>query len=196
MIESGMWTAFRARPFNRVPEVGSRPDALFMTCTDSEPLSPNIGTILKGKEEAFQRGAAALTAFAKKETFLCIPKGSAFPSVTGASTHQFSGKHPSGLAGTHINKLYSVSVLFGPFISEYRSGKLLATGKLDVERVISWLGHLLSDPFIDNPHRSGCKPTHGENILRRLSVDQRLCLSGRTAMGGRVPASWVVYIVR
>ena len=37
--QSGLWTAFRTRPFSRVPLSDSSPNAIFVTATDTRPLS-------------------------------------------------------------------------------------------------------------------------------------------------------------
>ena len=39
LIHSGLWNAFRTRPFNRTPGINEIPDALFINCCDSNPLS-------------------------------------------------------------------------------------------------------------------------------------------------------------
>ena len=39
LIDSGLWNAFRTRPFNRTPGINEIPDAVFINCCDSNPLS-------------------------------------------------------------------------------------------------------------------------------------------------------------
>ena len=39
LINSGLWNAFRTRPFNRTPKVDSLPDAVFVNACDTNPLS-------------------------------------------------------------------------------------------------------------------------------------------------------------
>ena len=38
LIESGLWNAFRSRPFNRTPGIEAKPDALFINACDTNPL--------------------------------------------------------------------------------------------------------------------------------------------------------------
>ena len=38
LIDSGLWNAFRTRPFNRTPKVDSVPDAVFVNACDTNPL--------------------------------------------------------------------------------------------------------------------------------------------------------------
>ncbi|MEC7985924.1 MAG: Na(+)-translocating NADH-quinone reductase subunit A [Myxococcota bacterium] len=152
LLESGMWTSIRTRPYSRNPEPGTRPDALFLTCVDSEPLSPDTNIVIQGKEEDFKRGAEALAAFAAKHTFLCVGSASKIPDIKGDNVQKsiFSGKHPYGLAGTHISKLYPVSRKRSAWTIHLQDiisiGRLLRTGQLDVERIISLAGPPVSNP--------------------------------------------------
>ena len=60
LVESGLWTALRSRPFSRVADPASRPRSIFVTAMDSEPLAPDVLTVLRGREADFARGLAAL----------------------------------------------------------------------------------------------------------------------------------------
>ena len=50
LIESGLWTAFRTRPFNRVPRVDARPNSIFVTAMSTEPHAPAAEQVLAGHE--------------------------------------------------------------------------------------------------------------------------------------------------
>ena len=39
LIESGLWTALRTRPFSKVPAVDAEPAAIFITAIDTQPLA-------------------------------------------------------------------------------------------------------------------------------------------------------------
>ena len=39
LISSGLWNAFRTRPFNRTPAINDKPNAIFINCCDTNPLS-------------------------------------------------------------------------------------------------------------------------------------------------------------
>ena len=49
--ESGLWTAFRTRPFGRVPHADSEPDCIFITAMDSNPLAPDPDVVLDGTDD-------------------------------------------------------------------------------------------------------------------------------------------------
>lgn len=149
LVESGLWTSIRTRPYSRNPDVGSRPGALFLTCTDSEPLSGDSNVILEGQEENFIAGAKALASLSPK-TYLCIGKGSKVPDVPGTEKHVFYGKHPHGLVGTHIANLYPVTrkrIAWHIHLQDIIAvGHLLKTGTLNVDRIISIAGPTVQDP--------------------------------------------------
>ena len=44
LYKSGLWSAFRTRPYNKVPQSGTQPDALFVTAIDTQPLSAEPGS--------------------------------------------------------------------------------------------------------------------------------------------------------
>jgi Na+-transporting NADH:ubiquinone oxidoreductase subunit A len=190
LVESGLWTAIRTRPFSRIPELGSRPDAIFFTCTDTEPLSPPAEIALTGREEDFSIGAKALAKFASKTAYLCTSPGSKVPDVPGTERHEFSGKHPAGLVGTHIANLYPVTrkrVVWHIQLQDIIAvGHLLRTGELDFSRVISIAGPPVSKPRLINTRLgastdilcSGEVPAEDE-----FRVISGSCISGRTAMG-------------
>jgi Na+-transporting NADH:ubiquinone oxidoreductase subunit A len=39
LLASGLWTAFRTRPYGKVPDPDSRPHSIFVTAMDSNPLA-------------------------------------------------------------------------------------------------------------------------------------------------------------
>jgi Na+-transporting NADH:ubiquinone oxidoreductase subunit A len=41
MLESGLWTSLRTRPFGHIPDPAGEPQALLVTAIDSEPLAPD-----------------------------------------------------------------------------------------------------------------------------------------------------------
>ena len=51
LIESGLWTAFRTRPFSKAPVPGTRPRAIFITAMDTNPLAASVDAVLAGREE-------------------------------------------------------------------------------------------------------------------------------------------------
>lgn len=152
LIESGLWTAFRTRPFSKVPSVDSEPGSLFVTAIDTNPLAADVDTIVEGNEAAFEKGLAALAKLREGNIFLCTKPGSkvGVGPYAGISHEEFSGPHPAGAPGTHIHILKPAHRGRVAWHIGYQDviaiGTLITTGELDVTRVISLAGPQVSKP--------------------------------------------------
>ena len=71
LIESGLWTALRARPFCKVANPADKPHSLFVTATDSNPLAPSVATVLVSQEGLFQKGLDVLSKLTEGPVFVC-----------------------------------------------------------------------------------------------------------------------------
>ena len=60
LYESGMWTALRARPHDRVPSSDEECASIFVTSIDTRPLAPDPVVVLAGREDDFVAGLGAL----------------------------------------------------------------------------------------------------------------------------------------
>jgi Na+-transporting NADH:ubiquinone oxidoreductase subunit A len=175
LIESGLWTALRACPLSQVPAVDSKCDALFVTAIDTNPLAADVNVALEGKLEDFQEGLKALALLTEGPMFVCQGKGSDFTDqvagIANAQLETFEGEHPAGLVGTHIHTLYPVSRTRTAWHIGYQDvvavGRLLKTGQLDVERVISLCGPAALKPAV---------------LRTRLGADVTALVEGRLAL--------------
>ncbi|AVV33428.1 Na(+)-translocating NADH-quinone reductase subunit A [Cobetia amphilecti] len=152
LVESGLWTALRTRPFSRVPALDAKPAAIFVTAIDTHPLSADPAVVLKGQEAAFRQGLVALTRLTEGKVFLCQAPGADIPGgdVSGVVSESFKGPHPAGLPGTHIHHLAPVSLQRQVWHVGYQDvvaiGTLLAEGRLDTTRVIAVGGPRATKP--------------------------------------------------
>ncbi|MEM8957367.1 MAG: Na(+)-translocating NADH-quinone reductase subunit A [Pseudomonadota bacterium] len=151
LLRSGLWTAFRTRPYSQVPPAGGRPAAIFVTALDTEPLAPDARIALSGREEDLALGLTALGALTEGTVYLCQDSGAPLVAeVPGIEVHGFAGPHPAGLAGTHLHFLEpptadkTVWTVGAQDVVEM--GVLLRTGVLDPTRVMA-----LSGPRAANP---------------------------------------------
>jgi Na+-transporting NADH:ubiquinone oxidoreductase subunit A len=60
LVESGMWTAFRARPFSGVPAPSSAPHSIFVTAIDTHPHAPAVDVVLAERSADFHAGLDAI----------------------------------------------------------------------------------------------------------------------------------------
>ena len=54
LIESGLWTALRGRPYARVAQPEGQPHSVFVTVTDSNPLAPSVAVAMTDQGHRFQ----------------------------------------------------------------------------------------------------------------------------------------------
>ena len=60
LLESGLWTAFRTRPYSRVPPADAVPAAIFVTAMDTRPHAPAPERVLASRGPDFEAGVAAI----------------------------------------------------------------------------------------------------------------------------------------
>ncbi|NHB92534.1 Na(+)-translocating NADH-quinone reductase subunit A [Photorhabdus cinerea] len=152
LIDSGLWTALRTRPYSRSPVPGSSPKAIFVTAMDTQPLAANPQVIIATEEEAFIDGLNVLTKLTEGKVHVCHGVGS-LPNVGNNAQitySQFSGSHPAGLVGTHIHFIEPASATKTVWHLGYQDviaiGKLFTTGTLYTDRVIA-----LAGPQVERP---------------------------------------------
>jgi len=153
LLESGAWVGIRSRPFGHIPDPGSRPAAIFVTATDTNPLAANPVAVLAPEMALFQRGAEALLRLTDGPVFVCQAPGP--PLVVARDRLRiatFDGPHPSGLAGTHIHHLLPVSGQRSVWQIGYQEvaaiGHLLTTGRIMASRTLSVVGPGLTKPAL------------------------------------------------
>lgn len=144
LIDSGMWTALRTRPFSRVPKPGSTPNSIFVTAIDTNPLAADPAVIINEQPEAFSQGLTILSKLSATTVYLCKAPGANIPTADGVTVEEFEGPHPAGNAGTHIHFLDPVSQQKTVWTIGYQDviaiGKLFTEGKLFTDRVVAISG--------------------------------------------------------
>ena len=203
LIESGMWTALRGRPFGRVADPRAKPHSIFVAAIDTSPCAPSVDTVLAGAGPAFERGLFAVAKLTDGPVFVCTAPASSLPlpPLDQIRHEEFAGPHPAGTVGVHIHTLDPVDRNKMVWHLGYQDlvtiGKLFETGTLQVERVIALAGpavkrprlirtrvgastdELVQDELHDLRGLPGLQGRHdGEHRVISGSV-----LSGRTATG-------------
>jgi Na+-transporting NADH:ubiquinone oxidoreductase subunit A len=155
LVNSGLWTALRTRPFSKVPDPQSSPSSVFINLMDSNPLALDPEVVAREHAGDLVRGVNVLSHLTEGKVFLCHREGS-FAGLENESfaakvqIESFDGPHPAGLTGTHIHNLDPVSlnkwVWSIGFQDVIAVGKLFATGQLWTERVIALAGYQVNKP--------------------------------------------------
>lgn len=196
LLESGLWTALRTRPYSKTPMPGTVPAAIFVTAIDTNPLSADPQPIILAERKAFDAGLTVLTRLTPGKVHVCQASGGKLGGHPQGQVafNEFAGPHPAGLVGTHIHFLEPVSLTKQVWHLNYQDviaiGKLFTTGELCAERIIAIGGPQATQPRLvrtllgaDLTALLAGETKEGENRIISGSV-----LSGRHATG---PMAWL-----
>ncbi len=188
LIESGLWTAMRTRPFSKAPAVDSTAAGIFVTAIDTQPLAANPEVVIGEHRDDFANGLKVLARLTEGKVYLCKAPGADIPAAN-AQVEEFAGGHPAGLPGTHIHFLLSASANRTVWHVGYQDviaiGQLFTTGELNSERVVAVVGPKALKPRLIRTQvgASTAELTAGEIADGDVRVVSGSVLSGRTAVG-------------
>ncbi|QIZ76077.1 Na(+)-translocating NADH-quinone reductase subunit A [Ferrimonas lipolytica] len=186
LLDSGLWTAMRTRPFSKVPAPNAVPAAIFVTAIDTNPLAADPRQIIAEHPQAFEAGLVLLTKLTDGKLFLCQDDNGHLPGQDLPNVHnqRFGGVHPAGLVGTHIHHLMPVSLERTVWHIGYQDviayGKLFQTGELYTDRIVSLAGPSIINPrLIRTPIGAELSP----NLSSEISGDLYRIVSGSVLSG-------------
>jgi Na+-transporting NADH:ubiquinone oxidoreductase subunit A len=198
LIDSGLWTSFRTRPFSKVANPDQIPHSIFIPAMDSNPLAPSVEKIIETNKQEFLNGLKIISKITEGKLFVCKNPGANIPTadIPQLVVEEFKGPHPSGLVGTHIHFLDPVgrkkTVWYINPQDVIAVGFLFSTGKLYLERILS-----LAGPGIKNPRlirtRMGAATT--DIVAGELNEGENRVISG-SILSGHTAAGPVAYLGR
>ena len=151
LVNSGMWTAIRTRPFSKAPELDSKPHAIFVSVMDTNPLAADPQVVIAERSEDFVNGLQVISRLTEGKVY--VSKAAGADIATGSASvevNEFAGCHPAGLVGTHIHFLDGAGINKKVWHVGYQDvlaiGSLFTTGELDNRKVVS-----LGGPEAKNP---------------------------------------------
>ena len=186
LLESGMWTAIRTRPFSKIPAPGSVPAAIFVTAIDTNPLAADPLPIILAQREAFDAGLTLLTRLTDGKVHVCQASGGTLGGhpVGQVTFNQFAGPHPAGLVGTHIHFLEPVSLKKSVWHLNYQDviavGKLFLEGVLSSERIVALGGPQVKEPRL---LKTCSGASLDELLVDELLDDENRIISGSVLSG-------------
>lgn len=189
LLQSGLWSSIRTRPFNKVPLIDSAPHSIFVTAMDSNPLAADPAVVIEGREQDFLDGLDVLSVLSAGKLFVCHAPGADIPRSdnSAVATEIFSGPHPVGLVGTHIHFLDPVSQHKTVWHLNYQDviaiGYLFTTGELDVQRVIALTGSPVERPRL---LRSRVGASIEQLTVGELKPGEQRIISGSILCGRQV----------
>ena len=198
LLDAGLWTALRSRPYGRVPTPDAEPHALFVTAMDTSPLAADPRTMIGEYGEDFADGVVALATLLDGDVYVCCAPGTALrlPDHPRLVVAEFSGPHPAGLPGTHIHALAPVSARRSAWYVGYQDaiaiGRLFTTGRISTERIISLAGPAATEPRL---LRTRLGASIDDLVRGETVADECRVLSG-SALAGRPTSDWAAFLGR
>lgn len=186
LIRSGLWTAFRTRPYGKTPAIDSEPVSLFITATDSSPLAADPQIIIKEDQAQYQLGLKILRRLVTVPIHYCTSANTLqpFEEVDGLEYWSFQGPHPAGLPSTHIHFIDPVHENKTVWQIGYQDvigiGHLFMTGHLPTERIVALAGAGVIQPSLIQT-RIGASLV--DLCRRELSLEELRVISGSVLSG-------------
>lgn len=190
LLDSGLWTALRTRPYSKVPVPDSQPAAIFVTAMDTQPLAAEAGWVIRERPDDFIQGLAVLSRLTDGPIHVCKGEGSLPRSPLPQVREQvFIGPHPAGLPGTHMHFIEPASARRTQWYLGYQDviaiGHLFLHGDIDSERIVSLAGPGVVTPRLVRTRLGAClsELTAGELREGALRIISGSVLSGHLAAG-------------
>lgn len=191
LIDSGLWTSFRTRPYGKIPSVDSLPNSLFITAADTSPLAADPQYIIGRYDREYRLGLRLLRSFLSVPIHYCSGTDKLLPAeeLYGLDYSVFQGPHPAGLPSTHIHFLDPVhegkSVWHIGYQDVIAIGHLARTGHLPTKKIVSLAGPAVVNPslVITRCGASLSELCQGELVEDELRIVSGSLLDGRKAQG-------------
>ena len=154
LIDSGLWTSFRTRPFSKIPKITDSAHEIFISLINSDPLNLDPELYLKHHIEDFNFGLEVISHIPKNCVHISTSIDNNLSKITSDKIryHEFEGLHPVGLVGTQIHRISPVSINKTVWTINYQDvamiGKLFKSGSIDTSRTVALCGPQVEDPCL------------------------------------------------
>ena len=190
LVDSGLWTALRTRPYSKAPALDSTPNAIFVNAMDSNPLAADPAVVIAERQDDFVNGLNVLSNLTDGKLYVSKAAGASVDTGNAkVEGHEFAGPHPAGLVGTHIHMIDAVGANKINWHINYQDviavGALFTTGQLDASRVVSVAGPAAKNPRLVRTliGASLDQLTSSEASLENTRVISGSVLHGTNAVG-------------
>ncbi|MFV0289461.1 MAG: Na(+)-translocating NADH-quinone reductase subunit A [Mangrovibacterium sp.] len=193
LLKSGLWTFVKQRPYGCLANSTETPKHIFISGFDSNPLGVDHEFIYREELKTIQLAITALGKLTSGKIYFGLPgkTSSIFESLKNVEFNTFEGAHPAGNVGIQIHhvspinkgeRVWTLSVQALVYI-----GRLLATGELDMSKVVALSGSEVSSPKY-------YRTVHGASIASLVNgktkkAGNERIISGTILTGTKVDAS-------
>ena len=153
LLEAGLFGYINQLPYAVSTNPDSKPKAIFVSALRDKPLACDFEFEVKGQEQDFQTGLAALSKIAK--TYVGIGENSNLKSqienIENVEVNAFAGPCPAGNVGVQVNHIDPVNkgevvwTIGDPTVVLF-IGRLLNTGRVNLTRTVALCGSEILKP--------------------------------------------------
>ena len=200
MLQCGLWTMLRQRPFGTIANPDDNPKTIFVSAFDSAPLAPDYDFALQGKETFFFKGIETLSKLTVGKVHVCFRPSQKLAEQLSTlnsqlSTHIIKGPHPSGNIGTqiaHIDPINKSEVVWTMNAQDVAVlGELVMTGIYRPEKVIAVAGPQIKDPHYYRIIAGACTEAIVAKQIESDLMNHRV-ISGNVLSGTQIEANGFV----
>ncbi len=149
MLDGGVWPFLTQRPYGVLANPSLQPRDIFVTALNTAPLAPSFDIIVKGQENDFKTGLAALAKLSSGKVYVGAAASTAVPAVNGVEKLTVEGPHPAGNVGVQINNFKPINkgeVVWTANAQDVIVIGRILNGKCDFSRIITIAGSEIVAP--------------------------------------------------
>ena len=148
---ASLWDSFRERPFNRVPNINTRPDFLFINACKADGLEASPNQILEVEAENFLAGIKFLVDALGCEINLCS-YSNIYIGELDVNQYVIEGKYPAGNSSIHIQNIKPLTKNTKTWTINWqdvvRIGNSVKSGNFCFDKYVSICGPACEEPKI------------------------------------------------
>ena len=148
---ASLWDSFRERPFNRVPNINTRPDFLFINACKTDGLEVSPNQILEVEAENFVAGIKYLLDALGCEINLCS-YSNIYIGELDVNQYVIEGKYPAGNSSIHIQNIKPLTKNTKTWTINWqdvvRIGNSVKSGNFCFDKYVSVCGPACDEPKV------------------------------------------------
>ncbi len=151
LINASLWDSFRERPFNRVPNINTKPDFLFINACKVDGLEASPNQILEVENENFLAGIKYLIDALGCEINLCS-YSNIYLGDLNVNQYVIEGKYPAGNSSIHIQNIKPLTKNTKTWTINWqdvvRIGNSMKSGNFCFDKYVSICGPACDEPRV------------------------------------------------
>ena len=151
LVNASLWDSFKERPFNRVPNINTKPDFLFINACKSDGLEVNPNQILEIENENFLTGINYLIDALGCDINLCS-YSYIYLGDLAVNQYVIEGKYPAGNSSVHIQNIKPLTKKSKTWTINWqdvvRIGNSVKNGNFCFDKYVSVCGPACDEPKV------------------------------------------------